>query len=57
MKFLFSFIYLLTITHTNNPDLCTLLYPLHHHTTTITLIQLYFPPTLLPPVSVPSLVV
>ena len=27
MKFLFDFIYLFTITHINNPDLCTLLYP------------------------------
>ena len=27
MKFLFNFIYLFTIAHINNPDLCTLLYP------------------------------
>jgi len=41
MKFLFSFIYLFTITHINNPDLCTLLYPYitippTHHTLSAT---------------------
>jgi hypothetical protein len=30
MKFLFSSFCLLTITHNNNPDICTLLYPIHH---------------------------
>jgi hypothetical protein len=30
MKFLFNLIYLFTITHNNNPDLCTLRYPTHY---------------------------
>ena len=58
IKFLLDLhIHFLTAIALNNPDLCALLYPLHHHTTTITLIQLHSPPTLLPPVSVSSLVV
>jgi len=43
INFLFDFIYSLTITHNNNTDLCSLLYPvtspyLHHHTPSASLL-------------------
>jgi hypothetical protein len=45
MKFLFDFIYSLTITHNNHPDLCSLLYPvispyLYHHSPSGSLLSL-----------------
>jgi hypothetical protein len=45
IKFLFHFIYSLTTTHNNNPDLCLLLYPvlspyLYHHFPSVSLLSL-----------------